>query len=348
MQKAPLPDPIIDGMPFSALAPMQDVTTLPFMSVISEYGAPDYFFTEYFRVHDHSTLESHILESITENKSGRPVFAQMIGESLEHLKRTVLELKKHPVAGIDLNMGCPAPKVYKKNVGGGLLRSPETIDGILGTLRESIDGLFTVKMRIGFECTQNYATILELINKHDVDLLSVHGRTVKEMYRGDVHYDAIKIAVNSVKCPVLANGNIATAADAKKVLETTGAKGVMIGRGAIRNPWIFKQIREELQDQPLYEPTLAEVYEYIEKLHLAIFGPDCKENHSVARMKKFLNFVGQGVDPEGQFLHKMRRTRTYDELFDVCKHFLLEEGRDEMLFACDPYEGLIARPNCEC
>ena len=160
---------------------MQDVTDLAFMQVIEGCGCPDYFFTEYFRVTQTSKLERHILRSIDENGTGRPVFAQMIGEDIEHLKRTARELKDHPVAGIDLNMGCPAPKVYRKNVGGGLLRDPDKVDAILGALRESIDGLFTVKMRIGFETTEHFERLLMLINKHEVDLLSLHGRTVREM-----------------------------------------------------------------------------------------------------------------------------------------------------------------------
>src|SRR5215217_9758729 len=146
--------------PLTALAPMQDVTDLAFMRVIAHYGPPDFFFTEFFRVHAQSRPEKHILRSIDENATGRPVFAQLIGEDLGHLKRTAEELLRHNVAGIDLNLGCPAPKVYKKNVGGGLLREPEKIGEILATLRALLDGrgpgLFTVKMRIGFDSTDNF------------------------------------------------------------------------------------------------------------------------------------------------------------------------------------------------
>ena len=113
-----LPEPLALGQPLTALAPMQDVTDLAFMRVIAAYGAPDYFFTEFFRVHAQSRPERHILRSIDENDTGRPVFAQLIGEDIPHMLRTVEALAKHPIAGIDLNLGCPAPKVYKKNVGG--------------------------------------------------------------------------------------------------------------------------------------------------------------------------------------------------------------------------------------
>ena len=158
--RASLPDTLVPGQAPSALAPMQDVTSLPYMQVVASCGPPDYFFTEYFRVHEHSRLEPHILRSITENESGRPVFAQLIGERPDDLRRTIRDLLPHPVAGIDLNMGCPAPKVYKKNVGGGLLRNLADADRALGVLREAVPGLFTVKMRVGFEDDSRFDELL--------------------------------------------------------------------------------------------------------------------------------------------------------------------------------------------
>ncbi len=340
-----LPEPICKGQALTALAPMQDVTNLPFMTLISEFGSPDYFFTEYFRVHDHSRLEKHILQSITENTTNRPVFAQMIGENISEIIRTVRELVTYPIAGIDLNMGCPAPKIYKKNVGGGLLRDMQKVDQLLGALREEIDGLFTVKMRIGFETTENFEPLLNLINKHQVDLLSLHGRTVKEMYRSEVHFDAIGLAAKSVYCPVLANGNVTSAYRAREILEETGAAGVMIGRSAIRNPWIFHQTREVLSGKQITKTPLSEVYHYIKRLYEATQTPGVIERFHVNKMKKYLNFIGQGVDSEGSFLYEVRRVQTEKELFEVCEKHLLN-GINEW-FADEPFSGVIARPNCE-
>ncbi|HSY53654.1 MAG TPA: tRNA-dihydrouridine synthase family protein [Opitutaceae bacterium] len=340
-----LPSPLAPGLPITALAPMQDVTDLAFMRVIAHYGAPDYFFTEFFRVHAQSRPEKHILRSIDENTTGRPVFAQLIGENLSDLARTAEELLRHPVAGIDLNLGCPAPKVYKKNVGGGLLRDPDKIDQILGCLRTAVPGLLTVKMRIGFDDTAHFNRVLELINTHRIDLLSVHGRTVKEMYRSEVHYDFIAQAVARVRCPVLANGNLTSAHKAASVLASTRAAGVMVGRHAIRNPWIFRQCRERFSGQPVMRVTLADVRDYIDRLYRATQLPEVPERIHIAKMKKYLNFVGQGVDPAGAFLHAMRRAETEAALFSVCDEHLLAEPARE--FAPEPYPGVIARPNCE-
>jgi tRNA-dihydrouridine synthase B len=328
---------------------MQDVTDLAFMQLLGRYGPPDLFFTEYFRVHAHSTLEKHIVAAIRDHGTGRPVIAQVIGEDLEHLRRTALQLQALPIAGVDLNMGCPAPKVYRKNVGGGLLRDLARVDGILQTLRAACAGRFSVKMRIGFDRIDMPAldALLDLINRHGVDLVSVHGRTVKEMYRSEVHYDVIAYVRQRVGCPVLANGNVTSARRAREILAETGCVGVMIGRSAIRNPWIFRQYRELLAGSPVFSPRLADVRQYVDDLWIAMATPGLPDSPLLNRMKKFLNFVGQSIDPAGAFLHDVRRVRDVPAFFAVCDHHLLADGRGALPFADEPYPGVIARPNHE-
>ena len=345
--RTPLPDPLLPGSLPTALAPMQDVTDLAFMRILGQTGKPDYFFTEYFRVHPHSTPEKHILDSILEHGTGRPVFAQMIGEDLFHLKRTAVLLQEYPVAGIDLNMGCPAPKVYRKNVGGGLLREPEKVEQIFATLRDCCQGRFTVKMRIGFEDDRHYRAILDLVEKYRIDALSVHGRTVRQMYRGAVDYERIRLAAESVSCPVFANGNLTSAEKAIEVKAHTGCHGAMVGRSAIRNPWIFRQIRERSTGAAPFQPSMRDVRGYVDALWESTTDPEVPEHHRLNRMKKFLNFVGQGVDPEGRFLHDMRRAREAATFFRICDQYLIADGLAEQPFATEPYEGVLARPNHE-
>jgi nifR3 family TIM-barrel protein len=341
----PLPEAILPNQPLTALAPMQDVTDLAFMKVIAHYGPPDFFFTEFFRVHAQSKPEKHILRSIDENKTTRPVFAQLIGEETDNMVRSALDILKHPAAGIDLNLGCPAPKVYKKNVGGGLLRDPERIATIISCLREAIPGLFTVKMRLGFNDESPMQRVVEIVNQNHVNLLTVHGRTVKGGYRSEVNYDSIATLVRQANCPVLANGDITSAYKAAAVLTHTKAAGVMIGRHAIRNPWIFKQCRDFFAGRKLQPITLADVDGYIKRLFEATRNYDFPELAHVNKMKKYLNFIGQSVDATGAFLYDMRRVTSEKELSLVCKKHLLDKGND--LFSVEPYPGIIARPNCE-
>lgn len=324
MSQVALPQSLEKDLPFTALAPMQDVTNLWFMKVISQYGSPDYFFTEYFRVNDTSRLNRGILAAITENDTGRPVFAQMIGESIPDLVRTAKELCKYNIAGVDLNMGCPAPRIYRKNVGGGLLREPEKVDRILGELRAAVnDRPLTVKMRLGFENTDNFYQILDIINHHNIDLLSLHGRTVKDMYHGAVKYDLIAEAVRRVHCPVMANGNINSAKTALEVLLQTGAAGVMVGRWAIGNPWLFHQIRQALEGKEITPVPLVEVRNYIDCLWKTPTASTMPERSRVGYLKMFLNYIALSIDTEGDFLRLMRRAQNEVELFSICDRFLL-------------------------
>ncbi|HVY69970.1 MAG TPA: tRNA-dihydrouridine synthase family protein [Verrucomicrobiae bacterium] len=311
-----------DPAPMLALAPMQDVTDLPFWRLMTRYGGADLYYTEFFRVHEYSRLEKNILRSITENPTGRPVVAQMIGNNIAELVRTARELQQYPVAAIDLNLGCPAPIVYRKCAGGGLLRDPHRVDGIVGALRDAVSIKFTIKTRIGFDTPEVFGQMLGIFAKHRPDLVTVHGRTVLEMYRAEVHYDYIARAVAALPCPVLANGNVWSAAKAGEILQTTGARGLMIGRGAIRNPWIFHQIRQHQRGETTFVPTGFEVLDYLRALYDAVRLPHFHENGHVQKMKKYLNYVGVGVDPAGRFLHDIRRVGREADFFRVCETYL--------------------------
>ena len=308
--------------PLLALAPMQDVTDLPFMRLMTRYGGADVYFTEYFRVHATSNLEKPILQSILENPTGRPVIAQMIGNDIPALVRTAKELQQYPIAAVDLNLGCPAPVVYRKCAGGGLLREPKRIDAILGALREAVSIKFTVKTRLGFDSPAVFEELLPIFARHSLDLLTVHGRTVAEMYRTEVHYDYIARAVEAMPCPVLANGNVHSANSAHAILEQTKARGLMIGRGAIRNPWLFEQIRAHRRGETPALPKGRDVLDYIRALYDAVCTPAVRESAQVQKMKKYLNYVGVGVEPTGQFLHDIRRVTTRADFFRVCEEHL--------------------------
>ncbi|MEM9399666.1 MAG: tRNA-dihydrouridine synthase family protein [Verrucomicrobiota bacterium] len=310
--------------PVLVLAPMQDVTDLPFWRVMSRYGGPDIYFTEYFRVHPNSTPEKHILRCIRENPTGRPALAQMIGQDLSSLVRTGLFLENEDVLGIDLNLGCPAPIVCKKNSGGGMLRDLEKIHKVLDLLSKEITQKpFTVKTRIGFYAEEEFDQLLKIFASYPIAALTVHGRTVQEMYRSQVHYDRIAQAVKSLQCPVIANGNILSAAIAKRVAEETGASGLMIGRGCIRNPWIWRQI-DELYDkgEVLTRPTLQDLYEYIHLLYDETRPEGLPEKLQVAKMKKYMTFIAQGLSENDEFLKQIRRAQTQADFFRICKAWL--------------------------
>jgi len=318
-------DAALQGVePVLALAPMQDVTDLPFWRLLSRYGGPDVYWTEYSRVHATSTLEKAIVRAIRENPTGRPAIAQLIGNDPESLVRAAKELEQMPIAAVDLNLGCPAPVVYRKCAGGGLLREPRRIDSLLGALRDAITRVrFTVKTRLGFADDSGWDELLAVFARHRIDLLTVHGRTVADMYRTEVKYGLIGRAVQAVSCPVLANGNVWSPERASEVLEVTGARGLMIGRGCIRNPWLFEQIRAHRAGREPVLPTGREVLAYVEALYEETipFG-EFRERLQVEKMKKYMNFLGEGVEDPASFLHWIRRAEDRAGFFTICRDHL--------------------------
>lgn len=311
-----------DGRPALYLAPMQDVTDLTFLRVLSRRGGADLYITEYFRVHQASRPDPWILRSIDENPSGRPIFAQMIGQDLEALLRTTRELLEHPVAGIDLNLGCPAPVVCKKEAGGGLLRNLPKVDRILGTLREAIPTRFTVKTRVGYDSDDEFPAMLEVFARHGIDALTLHGRTVAERYQTPIHPERIRQAVETLPCPVIANGNVVDVATGLALHARTGAAGLMIGRGAIRNPWIFDQLRAAFAGREPRVVTARELLGYVGELYeeVARDTDGFDRLRHVQRMKKTMVFVTQGFDRE--FEHRLRRAKTPGEFHGICRGFL--------------------------
>lgn len=314
-----------ENRPALVLAPMQDITDLAFMGVVDAYGGPDYYVTEYFRVHRDSSLSKKILRSITHNQTGKPVFAQMIGADVDALTRSAKQLMDYPVAGIDLNLGCPAPTVYKKNAGGGLLRLLDTVDTILGSLRDAVDGKFTVKTRVGFETHEEFDDILAIFQKHDIDALTIHGRTVREQYKTPVHADLVKQAVDAMKCPVIANGNVVNVATGRAYHQQTNAAGLMVGRGAIRSPWIFQQLKDSYEGREIVTPTRRDLHGYITSLYHAVAeeAKDFEESKHVNKMKKYMAYIAQGIDEEFEF--QIRRVKTQEAFFAACDAFMLDE-----------------------
>ncbi|BDS07609.1 hypothetical protein NT6N_26490 [Oceaniferula spumae] len=319
---------------------MQDVTDLPFMRVMQRFGGPDIYVTEYFRVHAAYNLEKHILRSITESHTGRPVFAQMIGQDIDSLVRCAKELLAYPVAGVDLNLGCPAPVVCRKDAGGGLLRKTDHLRDMLGALREAISGKFTVKTRVGYHTHEEFDELLEIFKCYGIDTLTIHGRTVLERYRTPIHTDCIQRAVEQMDCPVIANGNVVDVETGTGLIERTGAAGLMIGRGAIRNPWIFDQLRAAWTGEEPKTITKHDLLEYIMDLYqeLAAYQQrsgqgSFEERKHVNRMKKYMVYIAQGLDEDFEF--KIRRATTEDEFQGICRDFL------------NPHDPLPVRPPLE-
>ncbi len=251
--------PTLDfSKPLYALAPLAGFTDLPFRSVVKKFGV-DLTVSEMISSNAlvHNSKKTHRM--LEKNPSENPYSIQIAGSDLDVIRRAVEILnERDDVDIIDLNCGCPAPKVVNNLQGSSLLTDLPQMAKVIETIKKYSNKEYTsVKFRLGFN-EKNHEEIARICQESGADYIAVHGRTRAGRYKAPVDYDAIAEIKRAVSIPVLANGDIDSPAKAKWVLEHTGADGIMIGRAAVGKPWIFKQIKEGME-----EPTSALIKEVV-------------------------------------------------------------------------------------
>ncbi len=233
--------------PLYALAPLAGFTDLPFRSVVKKFGA-DLTVSEMISsnalIHNSKKTYRMLERAPCED----PYSIQIAGSDLEVIRRAVEIINtQEGVNAIDLNCGCPAPKVVNNLQGSSLLSDLPQMARVIETIKKYSNKPYTsMKMRLGFN-KKNHVEIAKIAEASGVDYIAVHGRTRAGRYKAAVDYDAIREIKEAVSIPVIANGDIDSAKKAQWVLEYTGADGIMIGRAAVKEPWIFAQIKEGME-----------------------------------------------------------------------------------------------------
>lgn len=221
-------------------APLDGWTNEPFRRITRELGAP-VSITEFINGLDVVHETPGLPQRIAFDPSERPIAFQLFDDDPERLVRSacILEKRCHPDL-FDVNMGCSARQVANRGAGAGLLRCPDKITAILKGLSEQISVPFTVKIRLGWDSSSiNYLEIGHLAQDHGASMVTLHARTREQQYSGQADWSAIRALKSELTIPVVGNGDVVTIADAERMMKETGCDAVMIGRAALRNPWIF-------------------------------------------------------------------------------------------------------------
>lgn len=328
-----------------ALAPMRALSQPPFWRILNRYGAPDAYFSEFVRVHEHYFIEAQWVEQALEAAEGRPIWIQLMGNDVQALAANIRILMDYPIAGIDFNVGCPVPKIYKKQAGGGLLRDLPLLRTLLLQIRAVCEKPLSVKFRIGFQSTEDFPRILDILNEARIDIATLHARTVADLYKKPPQYAFITQAVQCCDFPILANGNLDSIEKMQQVLAQTQCHGLMVGRAALRNPWIFAQWQRVRQGQPIIPPTFAQVYRYLEDIYQAFRFEKLPELTALGGMKRFTNYLGTAIDASGSFLQEIRRTSSLRQFWETCRQALLPSPTQP--YWGEPFEDLFSQPNKE-
>ena len=261
------------------LAPMAGCTDLPFRLIAREHGAKFCF----YEMVDANALvynRGKNLALLASQEKDQPIAAQILGESTEKMlaaAKKLLSIVKP--AFLDINAGCPVKKVIKKKAGSYLLKTPQVLFEIIKTLDQELDLPITVKLRVGFNeyKPKDMAKIAKGCERSGAAALFVHGRTCQQLYRGKSNNQAIKVVKDNVSIPVFGSGDVFNEESAKQMLSETACDGVLVARGSLGNPWIYKRIETYLKtgkklpeiDWSERKETLIRHLKYIEKYKVA-------------------------------------------------------------------------------
>ena len=317
--------PTLDfSKPLFALAPLAGFTDLPFRSVVKKFGA-DLTVSEMISSNALAFKSQKTFKMLEKNELEIPYSIQIAGSDQAVIRKAVELLNERDgIDIIDLNCGCPAPKVVNNLQGSSLLTDLPKMAETIRTIKEYSNKEYTsVKMRLGFN-EKNHIEQAKLCEDNGADFIAVHGRTRAGKYKAPVDYDALKEVVAAVSIPVLVNGDINSPEKAKWVLEHTGAAGVMVGRGAVGRPWIFQLMKNYLNGTGSAEVSSALVQELVLE-HFDQMINHYGEHGALIFRKHLHTYSKAGYQGASKFRDLVNRIDSVSEMRDATEEFFAQE-----------------------
>ncbi len=308
----------------AALAPMAGVADITFREICKSFGA-SYTETEMISSKGLTMGDKKSRELMKISKAERPTAIQIFGNDPEIMKNAAVKALSESPDVIDINLGCPAPKIIKGDSGSSLLKNPALVGKIVKNVSAAVNVPVTVKIRSGWdENSVNAPEIAKIAEENGAAAVTVHGRTKEQMYRDPVNFEIIKRVKESVSIPVIGNGGIVDALSAKKMYDETGCDLIMVGRGALGRPWIFSEIEHylstgEILPVPPIEKRMEIMVSHIEKL-CEIYG----EKNGVKIGRKHALWYTKGIRGASKFRNGLSLVSDVRELKKIAGKIILE------------------------
>ena len=296
------------------LAPMAGVTDLPFRVLCKEQGA-GLLCMEMVSAKAIYYGSKNTEELMKISPAEMPVSLQLFGSDADIMADRAKKIEEKPFAVLDINMGCPVPKVVNNGEGSALMKNPKLAEEIITKMVKAVKKPVTVKIRKGFdEAHLNAVEMAKIAEASGAAAVAVHGRTREQYYAGKADWDCIRAVKEAVKIPVIGNGNVTDALSAERLLKETGCDGVMVGRAAQGNPFIFREITEYLETGVIPpKPTPAEVRATIER-HARMQMEEKGEYTGVREMRKHLSWYTVGYPNSAKYRQMINSMETMEEL----------------------------------
>lgn len=299
------------------LAPMAGVTDLPFRLLCKEMGC-NMLYTEMVSAKAILYKNKNTKELLNIDKNEHPVGVQLFGSDPDIMAQIAAQVEEGECDFIDINMGCPVPKIVNNGEGSALLKQPKLVEEILTKMVKAVNKPVTVKIRKGFENGTVYAAeIAKIAESCGVSAIAVHGRTREQYYSGKADWDVIKDVKKAVKIPVIGNGDIFSAEDAKAMKEYTGCDGLMVARGARGNPWIFREIKEYLENGNVIDkPKINDIREMIIR-HAKMLVDYKGEYTGIREMRKHIAWYTAGLPHSAELRRMCNQIETMENLIET-------------------------------
>jgi tRNA-dihydrouridine synthase B len=301
------------------LAPMEGVTHPTLRNILAEQGGIGIVCTEFVRI-SRGPLSLKALKREVVKTPGHPLCVQVMGTDADKMAEAAEIVALAGADVVDINLGCPAPKAVRSGAGSAMLKNPDLLYKVLCSMRKRVPGLLSAKIRAGFDNADHIVEIGQVVEAAGADYITVHPRKRTDYYEGIADWRPIKMLVDALSIPVIGNGDVWYAKDALRMEKETGCAGVMIGRPALRNPWIFQQIDDLRNNRTPCSPSGLELCDFIEMVfdRYEVAFPKCRKG-PIGKLKELISYLTRAIDDQRETRKLCLRAQEISQIREILR-----------------------------